>query len=90
MIFLFYIHVLKMVYCEYSLELPPLGDFNENTQHTFMLKKIENISLLCLRTWRYHELISLNYPCLEHIFMVPKVCEPLKFYCISKLYINLP
>ena len=25
--------------------------------------------------------ISLNYPCLEHIFMVPKVFEPLKFYC---------
>ena len=28
-------------------------------------------------------LISLNYPCLEHIFMVPKVFETLKFYCIS-------
>ena len=27
-------------------------------------------------------LISSNYPCLEHIFMVPKVFEPLKFYCI--------
>ena len=26
-------------------------------------------------------LISSNYPCLEHIFMVPKVFEPLKFYC---------
>ena len=29
-------------------------------------------------------LISSNYPCLEHIFMVPKVFEPLKFYCIFK------
>ena len=28
-------------------------------------------------------LISSNYPCLEHIFMVPKVFEPLKFYCIT-------
>ena len=28
------------------------------------------------------KIISLNYPCLEHIFMVPKVFEPLKFYCI--------
>ena len=27
-------------------------------------------------------LISSNYSCLEHIFMVPKVFEPLKFYCI--------
>ena len=26
-------------------------------------------------------LISLNYPYLELIFMVPKVFEPLKFYC---------
>ena len=26
-------------------------------------------------------LVSLNYPCLEHIFKVPKVFEPLKFYC---------
>ena len=50
-----------MVYCMYSLELP-----HEDTQHTFMLKKI----------------ISLNYPCMEHIFMVPKVFKPLKFYCM--------
>ena len=27
-------------------------------------------------------LISSNYPCLKHIFMVPKVFEPLQFYCI--------
>ena len=26
-------------------------------------------------------LISSNYPCLEHISMVPNVFEPLKFYC---------
>ena len=30
-------------------------------------------------------LISSNYPFLEHIFMVPKVFEPLKFYCSSQL-----
>ena len=32
-------------------------------------------------------LIGSNYPCLELIFMVPKVFEPMKFYCIlwSKL-----
>ena len=28
-------------------------------------------------------LISSNYPCLEHLFMVPKVFKPLKFYCIA-------
>ena len=27
-------------------------------------------------------LIGSNYPCLELIFMVPKVFEPLKFNCI--------
>ena len=27
-------------------------------------------------------LMSSNFPCLEHIFMVPKVFEPLKFDCI--------
>ena len=26
-------------------------------------------------------LIGLNYPCLEHVFMIPEVFEPLKFYC---------
>ena len=26
-------------------------------------------------------LISLNYPCLEHIFIVPKVLESMKLYC---------
>ena len=29
---------------------------------------------------------AANYPCLEHIFMVPKVFEPLKFYCITLFY----
>ena len=28
-------------------------------------------------------LIGSNYPCLELIFMVPKVFEPLKFDCIK-------
>ena len=27
-------------------------------------------------------LIGSNYPCLVLIFMVPKVFEPMKFYCI--------
>ena len=28
-----------MLYCVHSLELPHRGNSNENTQHTFMLKK---------------------------------------------------
>ena len=70
--------ILKMVYCMYSLELPHQGDSNENTQHISMLKIIEKISLLCILTWRYDLIISSNYPCLKHIFMVPKVFESLK------------
>ena len=31
-------------------------------------------------------LTGSNYPCLELIFMVPKVFEPLKFDCIAKDY----
>ena len=29
------------------------------------------------------KLISSNYPCIEHILMVPNVFEALKFYCIQ-------
>ena len=50
MIFVF---ILKLVYCVYSLESPQWVDSNENTQNTFMLKKIEKISLLHPLTWRY-------------------------------------
>ena len=34
-------------------------------------------------------LTGSNYPCLELIFMVPKVFEPLKFDCIYKPEFNL-
>ena len=67
-----------MVYCVYSLESPRWGDSNVNTQHTFMLKKIK-ISLLSLLTWRYNRPSLARTTCLELIFMVPKVFEPLKF-----------
>ena len=32
-------------------------------------------------------LSSSNYPCLEHVFMVPKMFEPLKFDC-SRKYVD--
>ena len=38
--------ILQMVYCVYSSESPLLGDSNENTQHTFILKKIEDIPIM--------------------------------------------
>ena len=47
--------VSKTVYCVYSLESPQWGDSYEYTQHTFMLKKIEKISLLCLLTWLHYQ-----------------------------------
>ena len=31
-------------------------------------------------------LVGSNYPCLELIFMVPKVFEPLKFDCIMHVH----
>ena len=71
---------LKMVCCVYSLESSHWGDSNENTQHTFMLKKIKKISLWSLLTWCYNQpsLVPTS-PCLELIFMVPKVFKSWKF-----------
>ena len=34
-------------------------------------------------------LIGSNYPCLELIFVVPKVFEPLKFYCKLIIFFQL-
>ena len=34
-------------------------------------------------------LIRSNYPCLEHFFMVPKVFEPLKFYCSINISVGI-
>ena len=52
---------------------------NENTQHIFILKNTEKISLVCLLTGAMIKLFTSNYPCLEYLFMVPKAFEPLKF-----------
>ena len=48
--FLFYFDKVGYVY---SLESPQWGDSNENTQHTFILQKIETISLLNHLTRHY-------------------------------------
>ena len=73
-----------MIYCVFSLESPRWGDSNENSQHTFMLKKIgKNIPIMPPNLVLWLTPISSSYPCLEHIFVVPIVFEPLKFYSSS-------
>ena len=79
-----FIFILKMLYCGYSLELSRWGDSNENIQHTITYHHVRenqnDISILLLAC-AMKTLVSSNYPCLKHIFMVPKVFELLKFYC---------
>ena len=71
-----------MVYCVYSLESPHRGDFNENTKYTFILQKIKEILIKLPDLALLSTLIGSNYPCLELIFMVPEVFEPLKLDCM--------
>ena len=52
-----------------------------------MLKKIENIPFYAFSPGAMINFISSNYPCLEHILMVPKVFEPLKFYYITNAFL---
>ena len=80
--------ILKMVNCLFSLESPRWGDSNENTQKTFMLKYREDISIMPPHLALWLTLISSNYPWLEHIFIVLKVFEPLKFYCSYKIALS--
>ena len=48
-----FLFILIVECCVYSLESPRWGDSNENTQYTFILQKIDKISLLSLLTLRY-------------------------------------
>ena len=45
-------------------------------------RKIKEIIIMPPDLALLSTLIGSNYPCLELIFMVPKVFEPLKFDCI--------
>ena len=74
--------ILKMVYCVYSLESSHLGDSNENTQYNFIFWKIKEILIKPPDLVLLSIFIGSNYPCLELIFMVPKVFEQLKFDCV--------
>ena len=81
-IFLFY---YEIVCCVYSLESPHRSDSNECTQHNIILLKVKNISINYRHLFPdlvpWLNLIDSNYPSLEHIYMVPKIFEPLKFDC---------
>ena len=51
-----FLSILKMVYICVRIRIVSMrGNFNENTQYNFMLKKIEKIYLLCFLFWRYDE-----------------------------------
>ena len=77
--------ILKMVYCVYPLESPRWGDSNENTKtYLHVEENGKDIAVIPAHLALWLTLISSNYPCLEHIFMGPKLFEPLKFYCILK------
>ena len=54
------------------------------SQPTFILQKIKEILIMSPDLALLSTLIGSNFPCLEQIFMVPKVFEPLKFYCIPE------
>ena len=73
--------ILKVVFCVYSLDSPLWGDSKENTERIFKWRKQKYIPIMSPDLALWLTLISSNYPCLEHIYMVPKVFEPLKFYC---------
>ena len=47
-------------------------------------RKIKEILIMRPDLALLSTLIGSNYPCLELIFMVPKVFEPLKFDCTNE------
>ena len=79
---LFSVFIFKTVYWVYSLESPQSGDSNDNTKYTFTLQKIKEILIMPPDLALLSTLTGSNFPCLEQIFVVPKVFEPLKFDCI--------
>ena len=79
--------IFKIVYCVYSLESPHWGDSNENKQHMFMLKK----NLKCPYKASWSGAITsphwFELPLSRTIFLLPKVFEPLKLYCIRGVWL---
>ena len=57
------------------------GNSNENTQHTFIRETQRDIPIIPPFLAPWLTLVSSDYPWLDHLFMVPKVLEPLKLDC---------
>ena len=52
--------------------------YQEHTTYLHVKENRRNISIMFSDLAQTVTLISPNYPCLEHIFMVPNAFEPLK------------
>ena len=59
-----------------------------DTQHTFMLKKIEKLSLICHLAYAIINPHLLELPLSRTNFMIPEVFEPLKLDC-STFMLNI-
>ena len=91
-----------MIYCAFLLESPRWGDSYENTQHTFMLKKSEHLSVLCLLMWRYDKyslartspvsnLISWFQKCKSHWSSTVFTSTICQFYVqLSIIHMTMP
>ena len=79
----FFLFYDENVCCVYLLESPHRVDSNEFIQHTIILQKIEKSSIYyCHSSPNLVLLLTLsgsNYPYIEHIYMVPKMFELLRF-----------
>ena len=51
-----------------------------NIPHVREIQRISQLCFLAMASWL--TLVSSNYPCLKHLFVVSKVFEPLKFNCM--------
>ena len=68
----------------FSLESPI-----ENTQHTFMLKKIGKISLFCLLIWRYDLHSLAQTPLSRTYFHGPKGVRAIEVFLYIETYLCL-
>ena len=81
---IFWIFLNMKVFCVFSLDSPHQGDSNEYPQYTiFNIKR--KITL------NYPKIAAMGFFPRSETAMVnePSVFEPLKFYCICKMYCKL-
>ena len=74
--FFVFFFISEMVYCMYSLNCLGEAISSENIRYTYdSNENRKDIPILPPDLALWLKLISLNYPCLDHTFMVPKVLE---------------